>query len=341
MSDTPSLSFADATTTIERWRRPLLLTHAKPDGDALGAMIAMYAALQQRGVRSVALVYDEIPDRYRFFTDAGPVQRLGVDVSLDDLSAMGLDSVIVLDTCSYGQLEPVANWLREHALPKFVVDHHITRDDLADGYLIDETASAASLILLEWFHQDGWTIDDAVAEALYVGIATDTGWFRHSNTDARTLSAAAELVQRGVRPHAMYDQLFQHESVGRFRLRAAVASRMELLAGGTLAVMTLPAAVLAETGASLSDTEDLVNEPLRIDATVVSVFLVEQDGGVVRIGFRSRAPLNEDSLDVDVAAVANHFGGGGHRRAAGARINATLQDAREQLVDHITTLLKT
>ena len=326
---------------IEPWRRPLLLTHAKPDGDALGALLSMRATLRQRGRNPVALVFDDVPDRYRFLTDAAPIQHLGADISLDGLSEMDLDGVIVLDTCSYGQLEPVADWLRHSALPKFVVDHHATRDELADGYLIDEAASAACLILWEWFQHEGWPLDGPTSEALYVGIATDTGWFRHSNTGARTLSAAAALVHDGVRPFAMYDELFQHESVARFRLRAAVTNRLELVAGGVLAVMTLPSGVLVETGATLADTEDLVNEPLRIGSTVASVFLVEHDGGVVRVGLRSRAPLTEHDVDVDVAAAAKHFGGGGHRRAAGARIRASIAEARDQVVAHLTHIIET
>ncbi len=340
MSSTLSRSFDEATATIEPWKRPLLLTHAKPDGDALGAMVAMFSSLQQRGVNPVAIVFDDIPDRYRFLIDATPVQRLGKDVALNDLSTLDLDGVIVLDTCSYGQLEPVAHWLRESPLPKFVVDHHMTRDELADGYLLDNTASAACLILWEWFQHEGVTINPTMAKALYVGIATDTGWFRHSNTDARTLSAATELVRSGVRPFAMYDALFQHESSARFRLRAAVTSKLELLADDAIAVMTLPAALLSETGATLSDTEDLVNEPLRISATVASVFLAEHEGDVIRAGFRSRAPLTDGAPDVDVAAVAKHFGGGGHRRASGARISATLEDARRQVVEHLTSIIE-
>jgi len=339
MIDPRTLPFREANRQIETWRRPLLVSHAKPDGDAIGAIVAMRDALRQRNVDPAALVFDAIPSRYRFLVNETPIARLGEDITPNELDTINLDGVIVLDTCTYNQLLPIAEWLRASPLPKLAIDHHVTREDLADAYVIDESASATCLILYEWMKFNKWKIDTRTAEALFVGIATDTGWFRHSNTDARSLNVAAELVNMGVKPFAMFDELFQHESAGRFRLRAAVQHRLELLAGGKLAVLTLPQSLFAETGAVLSDTEDLVNDPLRIDTTIVSVMLVEQDNGLVRCGFRSRAPMHAASPDIDVAAVAAQFGGGGHRRAAGARINATLEQARNKVVTALTAAL--
>ncbi len=336
LSDPRGLSFPAANEHISKWRRPLLLSHAKPDGDAIGALVATRNALRDRGLDPAALVFDPIPDRYRFLVDEVPIARLGEDITLSELDSIKLDGVIVLDTCSYSQLLPIAQWLRTSRLPTLAIDHHVTRDGLADTYLIDESASATCLILYEWLKSNKWAIDRSTAEALFVGIATDTGWFRHSNTDARSLTVAAELVDLGVQPFAMFDALFQHESAARFRLRAAVVNRLELLASGRLAVLTLPTSLFSETGATLADTEDLVNEPLRIASTIVSVMLVEQSAGLVRVGFRSRAPIDGSSLDIDVAAVAVQFGGGGHRRAAGARINATLENAKRQVIEALT-----
>lgn len=340
MIDPTTLPYREANRQMETWRRPLLVSHAKPDGDAIGALVAMRNTLRQRNVDPAALVFDSIPGRYRFLVDETPIARLGEDITLNELDTINLDGVIVLDTCAYGQLLPIAEWLRASSLPKLVIDHHVTRDDVANAYIIDESASATCLILYEWMRYNRWKIDLATAEALFVGIATDTGWFRHSNTDARSLNAAAELVDMGVKPFAMFDALFQHESAGRFKLRAAVQHRLELLAGGRLAVLILPQSLFAETGATLADTEDLVNDPLRIDSTVVAAMLVEQGGGVVRCGFRSRAPMDTSSLDINVAAIAARFNGGGHRRAAGARINATLEQAKRQVVEALTAALK-
>lgn len=339
MNDAMAPSFELATAFVRNVRCPLLVSHAKPDGDAIGSLVAMRAVLRGLGAEPNAIVYDETPDRYRFLVENDPLPRLGRDLSLADFDGRGCDGVVVLDTCTYNQLEPIADWLRASPLRKLVVDHHVTRDELADVCVIDESAAAACLILHEWFESAGFEMDAAAAQALYVGIATDTGWFRHSNTDARAMSAATKLVARGVRPSAMFDLLFQRESVARFRLRAAVASHLGLLAGGRLAVQTIPFSVFAATGSSLADTEDLVNEPLRLSYTVLSVMLVDQGSGVTRVGFRSRAPITEDDPDVDVAAIARAFGGGGHRRAAGARIKATLDEAKSRVIAALTAAL--
>jgi len=331
--------FADATALVDRMRRPLLVSHARPDGDAIGSLVAMRSVLRGRGKEPTGLVFDAIPDRYRFLVERDPLSRLGENVTPADLDAGALDGVIILDTCTYNQLAPLADWLRESAAPKLVVDHHVTRDDLAQAYLIDESAAATALLLHDWFGAAGWSVDPPASEALYVGIATDTGWFRHSNTDARALAAAAELVRSGVRPSTVYDLLFQQESVARFRLRTAAARTLELHANERLALQAIPQSVFADTGAALADTEDLVNEPLRIGCTVLSVMLVDQGDGVTRVGFRSRAPIDDQSPDIDVSAIARGFGGGGHRRAAGARLRASLEEAKSQVVAAMTAVL--
>lgn len=337
----------DAASRVASWRRPLLITHEKPDGDALGSLAAMRAFLQSQGLHPTALLFDAIPARYELFQRFQPVPILGRDLHLSDLDAC--DAVIVLDTCAYTQLRPIADWLRAAPQPKLAVDHHATRDDLADFYLVDEPAAATCLILNNWALAAKWPIDANTAEALFIGMAMDTGWFRHSNTDHRVLAAAADLVARGVRPHELYESLFLRESAARVRLQSAAVATLELLASERAAVMTLTRHAIADTGATHADTEDIVNEPLRITSVVVSVLLVEHDDGVVRASFRSKPPPEpwaERSPgapgacatihpDIDVAALAQTFGGGGHKRASGARITGTFAEVRRRIVEHL------
>ena len=123
-------SFNEAASRVASWRRPLLVTHEKPDGDALGSLVAMRALLQSQGLQPTALLFDSIPARYKLFHRFPPVSVLGRDIALPDLGAC--DAVIVLDTCTYTQLRPIADWLRAAPQPKLAVDHHATRDELAD-----------------------------------------------------------------------------------------------------------------------------------------------------------------------------------------------------------------
>ena len=311
-------------------RRPLLITHSKPDGDALGAMIAATLLLRERGADPLPVLFDPVPDRYRFLSESYPLRMFGAEVRESELS--GVDGVLILDTCSFSQVEPLAGWLKQTTVPKLVIDHHVTRDVVADDAWFDETASAACVLLCELARDAGWALTPAVATALFVGVATDTGWFRHSNTDARTLAIASYLIARGACASDLHRRLYQRETMGRFRLRAYAAARTVLHADGRLAVSTIPRGAFAECGASIGDTEDLVNEPLQVESVAASVLFVETEDGVVRIGFRSKPPRSPEDLDLDVAAFARTFGGGGHVRASGARVKGTIDEAVSAVV---------
>ena len=261
--------FAEAAAHLATWRRPLLISHSRPDGDALGSLIAMRSLLKGRGIDALVLLFDPWPERYAFLSGLGPTPVLGNDLAESDLADR--DGVVILDTCTYNQLEPIADWLRAVTIPKLAVDHHLTREELADVHLIDESAAANCLILYEWAQAIDWGIDCEAGEALFVGIGMDTGWFRHSNTDPRVLAAASDLVARGVRPYELYGHLFQRESIRRVRLLGAAIHSLEILAGDRFAVMALASDAFRRAGATPDDTEDIVNEPLRIASVAVSV----------------------------------------------------------------------
>ena len=337
MSALETAAFAKAAERIAAWRRPLLITHTNPDGDAIGCLVAMRSFLRALGMDAKALLFDPIPKRYAVFNRGDSIPVYGHELGRVDLDAA--DAIVVLDTCSYAQLDPIADWLRGSSKPKLAIDHHRTRDDLADRYLIDELAAAACLILYDWAQAVGWPIDREVAEALFVGVAMDTGWFCHSNTDQRALAAAADLVALGVDPHGLFNELYQREAPGRVRLLGAALNTLELVADGRLAVMTLTADAFSSAGATKADTEDIVNEPLRIGSVVVSALLVDHGDGLVRVSFRSKPPAAAGNPDVDVSAVAQAFGGGGHPRAAGARIPGSVAQVRIPVVDYLRAIL--
>ncbi len=337
----------EALALMRSWKRPLIISHTKPDGDAVGSLVAMKSFTEAWGAKPLAVNFDGIPDRYGFLNRDGLLRSLGKSISIDELAVA--DGVIVVDTGALNQIEPLATWLQERRLPLVMIDHHITRNIPSTQSIIDEQAAATCLILHDLALSQGWVIDKSTAEALFVGIATDTGWFRHSNTDGRVLSAAADLASRGVKIHELSQLLYQRDTVARVRLLGAVLNTLELHCDNRLAVMSLSHSMLQSCGARLSDTEDMVNEPLRIETVVASLFLVEQEdvGGVssenqkapVRVNFRSKAPIAAGDIDLDVAALAGTFGGGGHRRAAGARIARPLIEARREVVDAVTRAL--
>ncbi len=331
--------FEQAAQSVAAWKHPLLLSHAKPDGDALGALVALRGLLQALGREPMAIVFEPLPASYQLFESFDPLPVLGRDVQTEDLS--GVDAVIVVDTCTYNQLEPIATWLRETTVPKLAIDHHVNRDDLADHYLVDESAAAACLILYEWALAAGWALDAATRNALFVGMATDTGWFRFSNVDARVLNAAGSLTSKGVRPHELHQALFQRDKPTRIRLLAKALASFELHADDRLALMSLTPQDYADCEAGAGDTENIVNEPLRIESVAVSCILVDRGEGFLRCSFRSKPPLSPGEPDVDVSLIASALGGGGHRRAAAARISGSADEVRTCVLDRLREALKT
>ena len=338
MSRPEEKSYRHAVQLLSSWRRPVLISHAKPDGDAIGSLLAMRILLNARGIQATPLLFESLPVRYTFLTGQQNFSVGDAKQAADLLQQA--DGVLIVDTCSYGQLEPVADWLKNTSLPKLVIDHHGTRDPLTQNLLVDESAAATCLIIYELAKSAGWSMDTATASSLFVGLSTDTGWFRHSNTDARALHAAADLISHGVKAYELFESLYQQDSASRVRLLAEALNTLELHSSGRVAIMALTRESFVHTKATPAETEDIVNEPLRIASVVVSVLLVDQGEGQIRINFRSKAP---DSLgarpNVDVAAIAKEFGGGGHRHAAGARSKEVLTTVREKILARLQTAL--
>ncbi len=250
------------------------------------------------------------------------------------------DGILVVDTCSWSQLEPAAEFLRTSALPRVIVDHHQTRDELkgagraaAGDYLIDPTAAAACVLVFEWARAMNWLNEEAraIADALYVGISTDTGWFRFSNTDARTFAVVAELVRMGVQPDAWYSTIYETVTPARIRLEAAMLAATELSDDGRIAWSTLTAADFETTRARPTDTEDLIHGLQRLAGVCVALLFTQDGDGRVRVNLRSKPPYI-CGVDVDVAAIARSLGGGGHERAAGVRLAEPLPDAQARVL---------
>lgn len=332
IGDQPSGEFLNRLGGL---KKPILFSHRKPDGDALGAMVGLQQLLIGLGASPQPFIYEPLSPRYLSFPEFAnvPAWKNGDAVPAE------CDGIIIVDTCAWSQLEPIEKLLREATVPRLVIDHHQTRDDLADDYWIDTSAAATCLMLFELARRQGWKIDSAAANALFIGIATDTGWFRHSNTDARVHHSAAELHTLGVEAEVLFDRLYLQDGAPRVRLLGEALRSLELSVGDRLALTELDADAFARSGATPADTEDMVNEPLRIAGVIVSVLLVQQPDGVIRANFRSKPPQPGLIPDIDVAAVAKHFGGGGHRRAAGARFAIPMNEAKAAVLNYLTPLL--
>ncbi len=307
-------------TRLRAAKSLLILTHARPDGDGLGAMAALLAAARAAGRSAHALVPGGLPVRYDFLF---PHDRPAGGDQAPALAAAA-DLIVILDTCSYSQLDGLESLLAAHAPKIVVLDHHATYDPIGSLRWIDPTAAAAGVMTGELIEALGWPLDAQTAEALLTAVTTDTGWLRYANTDARALRAVARWLDAGVRTDVLYQKLYQTDRPERLLLTIRMLESLELHAQGRLAAMCIRRTDFTETGATYEETENLVNEALRLKTVETALLLVEQED-MVRVSLRSRDVVN-------VAAVAKAFGGGGHPRAAGLRSNLPIDELKSQLV---------
>ena len=309
-------------------RSLLLVTHVRPDGDAIGSMVALARGAEGDGRTVHLLAPDPPPQRYGFLcagrTFAGP-ERFAV-------LADAADIVVVLDTCTFSQLEQLEADLRTRREKVVAVDHHATFDDVGSVQWIDTSAAAAGVMVAELIEALDWSIDLPAAEALMTAVTTDTGWLQFANTDGRVLRLVADWADLGVRSDKLYRRIYQTDRPQRLALMARMLATLELHAGGRLAAMTIRKADFQATGARAEETENLVNEALRL-ASVDTVILLVENTDCVRVSLRSRDAIN-------VAEIARRFGGGGHARAAGVRAGEDINTLKSRLIDSCAAELK-
>jgi phosphoesterase RecJ-like protein len=313
--------------TLSRCKRVLITTHVRPDGDALGSTAAMVLGLRQKKIEAEVLLLSHLPKKYAFIFHDNAIVHHDVESAWPDPFPFDkFECLLVVDTGTWSQLPGLRERIETWAAPKLVVDHHLTQEDWADHKLVVIEASAAGEIVADLLRRWNVTFDAPLANALFLAVASDTGWFQFSSTKPHTMRLAADLMEAGVDTDALYQHLYQNERAQRVALQARALQTLELLCDNRLAVMTIHKSDFAQSGAGVADTENLINIPLQIATVEVSLLLVEPiDFGPVRISLRSKG-------HVDVARFAEQFGGGGHARAAGLKLDAPIASAHERVV---------
>lgn len=321
-------AFTEIVRRLGRAKSLLVVTHARPDGDGLGSMAALVDCARAAGRSASMLAPDGAPRRYEFLLGGEEVAGAEAFAPLAERAEV----VVIVDTCALGQLDGLASALPGVRDKVVVIDHHATADDIGAVQWVDTSAAAAGVMVGELIEALGWPVSPAAAEALLAAVATDTGWLRFANTDGRCLRAVAAWVAAGVRPDSLYRRIYQNDRPQRLALIARVLDSVEFACDGRLAVMTVRRDDFRRTGTDEQETENLVNEALRVGRVDTAILLVE-NADCVRVSLRSRDA-------VDVAAVAQRFGGGGHRRAAGLRRDEDIDALKRRLVDACTDALR-
>ena len=303
-------------------QRFALSSHIRPDADAIGSEMGLAGLLEQMGKQVRIVNPSATPKHLKFLDPTGRAGKLGDEVKAEQ--ALDVDVHLIVDTSGWQQLADLRPVLEKTTARKVVIDHHVSSDDLGATQFKDTSASATGVLITELAGHLGLTPTPEQATALFAAIATDTGWFRFSNTDARTLDAARRLITQGAIPATIYRQLYEQSSLARLKLHGRALSRVAVEGRGRLAHTYVVQADFDETGSHPSDTEDLVNDCLTIDAAEVAFMLVEQKNGQIKVSLRSRT-------QIDVARIAEQFQGGGHKQASGAMLPGPLFAAQERI----------
>jgi phosphoesterase RecJ-like protein len=337
MSYTTNTTMDEVARALRSARKVLVTTHQKPDGDALGSVLAVVRLCEAVGVAAEGWVVDPCEGNLRSFEGSTRIRHL--DPRAPELPGDGYDLAVVVDTGAWTQLEIFAPWLRSMGGRVIGLDHHARGDLVADRRIVDVSCGSCTALLARLVDAMGVHLahgGDArgrhsIAEALYMGLATDTGWFRFPNARAGEFALAAHLLAAGVDKNGMYQQIEQSGRAERMLLQARALGTLSFveagaaLGGGSVAFMHLRATDFHETGALLEETSGLVNVPMDVASVRASILAVEDTAaGVIKLSFRSK-PADAGGRFIDVNELAARFGGGGHVHAAGAKQRGALE----------------
>jgi phosphoesterase RecJ-like protein len=304
---------------VLRRQRFLLTSHARPDGDSIGSQLAMAFALGALGKQVRIVNADPAPEHYQDFPGMDRIE-IAQHVSPD----VDVDAVIVME-CSDLTRAGVAGLDGRFLIN---IDHHAGNRLYGALNWHDESAAACGEMVFDLIRALDVPLGVDIATHIYLAILTDTGSFHHSNITPRTFDICRQAVEAGVNPATMARRVFDSNSFGKLKLIGALLDSMELLDEGRLAVLYIDDRMLEVCRCTHNDTEGLINLPLTAREIQAVVFFKVGPGADIRVSMRSK-------YDVDVRRVANEFGGGGHKNAAGFTVTGTLADVRPRILDRL------
>jgi len=303
-------------------RSVAITTHINADGDGCGSETALSRLLAQIGLKSRIVNPTPWPEMYKFL--------LGDDVT--DASERGAkelseaDVLVIMDISDVKRLGALADSVRKAKVPKLVIDHHLPSDEPPSTLMVtDTTACATGELVYDVAMCLELKITPDIARSLYVAILTDTGGFRFSNTSARCLTVAGQLIASGVEPEEMYGRLYASMPVGRLHLLRDALATLEVDPEYGISWISVAAGAAEQYGLKSEDLEGIAEHPRSIGGTRLALFFRDLGHKKVKVSFRSIG-------GVDVNEFAKKFGGGGHARAAGALIEGTIDGVRHDVV---------
>lgn len=307
-----------ACEVLRTAQRILLTSHRRPDGDGTGSMCGLASLLRAQGKVAVIYSIDPISRRYKWLPLASSTVQT---ISFDER----FDCTIVVD-CADVSLLGDALPPPEVCGTLIALDHHASGHPFGDIAVWDPTAAAVGVLVVRIAERMGWPLTPEAVVPLYVSLISDTGGFRHANTNAEALRVGSELIRAGVVPATIAASLEERPSPGKLRLLGSVLSTLQLHCAGRAGVLTVTTDMVEGARASWEDIEGMVNWARNVEGVQVGVLLTTAKGGGVRVSMRSR------SERVDVGRVCMGLGGGGHPGAGGCHLNDGLDTAKDKVV---------
>jgi phosphoesterase RecJ-like protein len=317
--------FSEIGRILREHQRFAVMSHVRPDGDALGSQLALALSLQQLGKEVRVWNEDGMLEKYSFLPRAELVTK-------PPSAPEDFDCAIALDTAIQNRLGTALAAV--HSKLWINIDHHLSNPGYGDVVYVDPDAPATAEIIFRLIKSQNLPFNRDIAENLYAAISTDTGSFQYSKTSARTFEIAAELIRAGLDVGRLNQQLYENYPRRRLELLRELLRTMRFEHGGRVASVSLSLKTAAELGVLPEDNEGLIDHLRAIRGVIVAVFFEELGDGKVRVSMRSK---NEA---VDVCAICQKFGGGGHALAAGARVRGTLAEVEENVLEEIGDVLK-
>lgn len=297
---------------IDNSQKIIILSHQRPDGDAVGSSLSLYSVLKNMG-KDVDVVLEESSPVFSFLENYSCIKSNTNDF---------YDLAIAVDSSSKERIGQI-NDFSSIAKNTICIDHHLTNTNYCDINYVEAETSSCSQIIYYLLKEKGISITKEIGEAILLGVLTDTNGFSNNNVDADTLSLASDLVKNGIDLYKIYSLVLRQKTKSQYLLSKLASDRLEFFADGKIAFTYITKEDFLNLNANIGDHEGIVDIGRDIKGVEVSIFIREDDG--YRFALRSNGK-------VSVNEIASLFGGGGHKMAAGGVLNTEFNDVKERLL---------
>lgn len=331
------MDFEAVKLLLDQPKNIVITTHRSPDGDAIGSSLGLYHILKAHGHSVDVIVPDQFPGFLKWMNGSDSIIVYELSKIRSKEALQKADIIFSLDYNNLSRIADLGALVEESKATKILIDHHLEPSPDFDFSLSDTSASSTAQLIYTFADSIGFSkhINQGISECLYAGIMTDTGSFKFSSTSALTHRIVANLMDCGLVPDKVHNAIFDTNTFSRLKLLGfTLSERFEYDAERKISVLRLSNEDKLEYNFQKGDSEGFVNYGLSIDGSKMAVFLSEDEEGYTKFSFRSKG-------DLDVNKIARaHFNGGGHKNAAGGKLDMPIEEAYKQLRKVIHELFK-